>query len=195
MVLNSTTQILPGVQYQVIVSVEAGIGIGLFVNGVLEASDPWAVGTTGNTLPLTLGAICTTCDDSAVPPVSWKDAIDGIVSLKIWDDPLDLGLNGSVVLNWVPPTEYMDCDPSIPSEQQEGCGGPLEPEYPDQFGIYKVTAPNGVIERTQIALLDGEDTSYEVSSLIAGEHCFVATAFAGPTNESNDSNIACKTVQ
>lgn len=172
--IDSTTSIVPGIEYQATVSLEAGVGLGLFVNGVLESQTDWATGLSGNSLPLTLGGYCGTCDDTTGP----TKPIDGIVALEIWDTPLDLPppIVGSTVLDWTLPTEYED-------------DTPLEPGYPDQIGIYNE------YPRYRIALLDGEAITYEVTDLAPGEHCFFGTAFAGPQRESQASNIVCRVIE
>jgi hypothetical protein len=171
--INSSTVIVPGVEYHATISVEAGVGVGLFVNGILESQTDWAIGLSGNDLPLTLGGYCGTCNEFTPP----SKPIDGTIELVIVDTPLELPepIVGSILLKLMPPTEYED-------------DTPLEPGYPNKLAIYELNP------RRQVVLLDGEDTDYEVTALDGGEHCFVGTAFV-ELRESIDSNIICKTVE
>ena len=178
--LTAQTAILPGVQYVATVSVEKGVGTGLWLNGVMESSDTSAYGLSGNDLPLTLAGLCTRCDDAAVPAVGPDRPLDGEVSLAIYNDPLPMP-DGTAMLNWTNPTEDED-------------GQALPAGIPDRISIYAVPGSgNATVSKSLVAHLDGESISYEVTGLPAGEACFVATAW-NVSVQSADSNTVCKPV-
>ena len=183
--IQSTTAVKPGVEYQAVVSMDTAVGFGLFVNGALEARSDVAYGLSGNMLPLTLGGYCGTCNDTTPP----SKPIDGVVGLKIYAEPWVLPAPKSVLLKIEPPTEFEDCDPEIPLEDQPRCGELLAPEYPDGIRIYKLNP------RELLMTLPGDTTERLVEGLFPGEHCFVATALAGEGNESLDSNTMCYTIE
>ena len=169
-------------EYKVTVSIERGVGIGLFVDGVLVGSDPWAAGTTGNNLPLIVGGLCTRCQaDGSQGP---DRPIDGTVYMEIWDDPLVLPapVVGEVMLNWINPTEYEN-------------GEALPNGIPDRISVYGVPGPESTaVSKSLIANLDGESIAYEVTAVPAGTSCFAVTAWHLPS-ESQDSNTVCKVVE
>jgi len=170
-VIVASTPITAGVEYQATVSIVVGAGMGLFLNGTLEATDPFAVGTAGNTLPLILGGLCWRCNDGVDGP---EYPIDGTVYLEIHDQPLTLPAPVALDLSWMPPTEYED-------------GTPIGPGELAGYNLYQ-TSPG---DRRLLVTLDAEDTAYEVTGLAPGVHCFVASAFTDEA-ESLDSNQACK---
>lgn len=171
--LTSSTTVVAGTEYVATVSIDVDNGIGLFVNGVLEDSDPVAFGLSGNSLPLTLGGSCIQCD-GVIPP---DREIDGTVYLEIIDSPLDLPtpVVGSTMLTWTNATMYDN-------------GEPLPPEEIERISIY------GTNPRALVANVDGDTTAYEVINLPAGTHCFVATTWA-KSLQSDDSNEACKVIE
>lgn len=171
-VLQSTTIVMPDVEYVISVSMDVGVGIGLFVNGIHEASSPVAFGLTGNNLPLVLGARCQTCTDTNGP----TNPIQGTVYLEIIDValPIPPPIVGAVMLNWEPSVEYEDDTPILPGELTD-------------YFIYNAA------DASFVAAVDGEDTAYEVSGLSSGTHCFVATAVAN-SRESLHSNTVCNTI-
>jgi hypothetical protein len=174
-VIEASTPIQAGVEYVAVISVAAGVGFGIMLDGDLEAQAAEAWGTAGNDLPLILGGLCTRCQpDGSVGP---DRQINGEVALAIYDAPLVLPVPvvGSVILNWINPTEDED-------------GEPLEAGVPDKVSVY------GSQPRRLVANLDGESIAYEVAPLGGGEHCFVVTAWNAFT-QSEDSNEVCKVVQ
>jgi len=171
--LQATTAIVAGVAYVAVVSVEAGVGISIHLDGALEASDPNAFSLAGNDLPLTLGGLCTRCNDPNDATIGPDRPIDGTVSMAIYADPLGMP-DGSVMLNWINPTEDED-------------GDALPAGIPDRISIYREQP------RELVTHLDGEAIAYEVTRLTPGEHCFVATAW-NSTVQSADSNTSCKSV-
>lgn len=180
--IQSLNTIVANREYKVIVSVDTDNGIGLFVDGVLQGSDPWAVGTTGNDLPLIVGGLCTTCKSLPDETVGPSRPIKGTVYMEIWDDPLPLPVPivGTATLGWTLPTENTD-------------GTPLAPGDLTAINIYTVEGATGAAPTFLIAA-PGDSTTYIVDNLPAGEHCFRVTAAAGSA-ESNFSNTECKTVQ
>jgi len=169
--IQATTPIIAGVEYVATVSVEAGVGIGLFLDGALEASDPFAVGTTGNSLPLILGGRCTRCNDGTHGP---EYPINGSVALEIFDDPLELPAPVAIELNWQAPTQYEDGEPILAGELAG-------------FRLYQLSPG----QRQLLITLDADETGYEVTGIPSVEHCFVATARTSQA-ESADSNTVCK---
>jgi hypothetical protein len=168
--LDSDTKVQLGVEYKITVSIDIDEGIGLFVEGVLEASSPLAFGLLGNNLPLVVGGLCSTCTaDGTVGP---DRPVDGSVYMEIWDDPLPLPVVpiSSLMLNWTKVTERTD-------------NTLLGPGLPDKITIYK--------DNNKLVDLDGESIMYEATNLLAGTHCFEVTAWAG-IDESARSNTVCK---
>lgn len=169
--IAATTPIVADVEYVATVSVEAGVGIAIHLDGVVEASDPFAVGTTGNSLPLILGGRCTRCNDGVNGP---EYPINGSVYLEIFDQPLDFPQPVSLELRWTPPTQYED-DTSIGDGELVG------------YRLYQLS-PGG---RQLLISLGADENGYEVTGLQPGEHCFAATALTADA-ESRDSNVTCK---
>jgi len=176
--LQSTTIIEPNVEYQVTVSIAKGVNVGLFVNGALEASNPWAIGTSGNDLPLIVGGLCTTCKRPPPSTVGPSKQIDGTVYMEIWDDPLDLPtpITGIATIQWILPTEDTDNEPLAP--------GALVAVH-----IYAVNGQTNLIDTVA-----GDRTTYVANDLPEGEHCFQVTARNGG-GESAFSNRSCMVVQ
>ncbi len=183
-VLTGTTQIVPGQQYQVVVSLDEGTGIGLFVDGQLEDSSTVAYGLADNDLGLVVGGSCSQCDDApdAPPDRIPGRAIDGTTYMEIWAEPLELPAPVSSTLQWQAPTHYEDCDPDAPAEN---CGEPIGPGELTDFNIY-LTQPEDELLRT----VAGDVSSYEYVTTRDGLHCFEVTAVAGL--ESDRSDEACR---
>lgn len=168
----ASTPIQAGQEYQATLSVEAGVGMGLYLNGVLEAQDPFAVGTAGADLPLILGGRCSRCNDGTNGP---DHEIDGTVYLEIVDQPLQLPAPVSFELKWNLPTQYVDDEPIAIGDLTA-------------VTIYQIKPGN----RLRVVTLGGAETGYEVTDKLPGvEYCWVATATANGL-ESNDSNSTCK---
>ena len=165
--LESITKVRPGQEYNITVSVSTEDGIGLFVDGVLEDVSSVAFGLAGNDLPLTLGGLCSRCEDGVGPNAE----IDGTVYLEIHDEPLDLPPTGSAELSWTVPTERTD-------------GTPLSAGELATFTVYVNNQP--VID------LAGDVTGYEYVASDPGDHCFSVTVTDTGGHRSNRSNAVCK---
>ena len=174
--IEATTLIQAGVEYVAIISVEAGVGIGIQLDGVLEAQAVEAWGLAGNDLPLTLAGLCSRCNDPLDATRGPDRPIDGSVALAIYDLPLVLPAPVAVMLNWINPTEDED-------------GQALPAGIPSRISIYRTSGG-----RSLVSHLDGESTAYEVTGLALGNHCFTATAW-NINSQSLDSNEVCKVAQ
>ncbi len=170
--LQATTPIIEGEQYTAVISVDAAAGIGLFVEGVLEASDVRAWGTRGNNLPLIVGGSCSSCSvDVTVGP---SNPIDGSVFLAIYDAPLPLPEPVSIELHWQNPTHYESGDAIQPGELAA-------------IRFYR-TEPGS---RRRVGEAAPDVSGFELTDIVLGaRNCFVATAVAA--EESADSNSYCR---
>jgi len=165
--LESTTMVEANREYKIVVSVSTEDGIGLFVDGVLEDLSSLAFGLAGNDLPLTVGGLCSRCDQGVGPNAE----IDGTVYLEIHDEKMDLPPVGSAELSWSGPTERTD-------------GTALSANELATFTVYVNNQP--VID------LEGDVTGYEYVSSDPGEHCFKVTVTDTGGFTSNKSNTVCK---
>jgi len=183
--LQSTTVVQPGVEHIVQIALDDGNGIGLFVDGNLEASEPNAFGLADNDLGLVVGGGCSRCGGPPDDPRNVPDRpIDGTVFMAIWDDPLELPGPNAANLSWLAPTHYVDCEADEDTEVTK-CGQPIAPGDLGEFRVY-LTVP----EAKQVATVEGDVTGYEYVTTRTGEHCFEVTAVAD--KESDRSNAACK---
>lgn len=175
-VLASTTVVVPGQQYQIIVSVEHGVGAGLWVDEALQAQGA-GYGGADNGLGLVVGGLCSSCKEGVGPHA----ALDGTVFMAIYDDPMPLPQPiASLEVSWVAPTHRV--------ADANGEVLPLGAGELTQIRLYQ-TQPG---ERQLVQGVDPDQSGHEVTDLIAGvNYCFAVTAIS-EAGESDDSAEACK---
>jgi hypothetical protein len=180
--LTSTTLFTINRLYKVTISI-GPTGFAMFIGQFLDKYDTWSVGTTGNDLPLVLGALCTQCTpDFSVGP---SRPINGTIILRIFDNEADWiplpPITGDNNLSWVHPTQWDD-----------GENTPLAAGELDYTTIYSCAG----IELTRVPY---PEDAFQYLDQPAGEYCYYATSTAidsqGHILESDPSNQARKTIE